>query len=392
MTDLTAEDILHADKDRKIGLAAINDMAKAMLERGITPEELGRVSRMKMWQTVTKNTDNEPEVTDLYGFHLAPSWDNGPEWPVIDRAPEGSFQAPKIIKVKADSKWKKAVILPDIQAGYFRAADDGPLEPIHDEAAIAIALAIIQDVNPELIVLLGDNLDLPEFGKYRQYPAFQRTTQKAVDWMGSFVAELRRMCPDAEIVWLAGNHEERLPNYIVDNAKSAFLIKRANTPEGWPVMSVPHLCRLDDYGVNYVPGYPAGNYWVNQNLRIVHGYKVKSNNMTAYGYLDSEKVSVIYGHVHRREWAERTRMDFDGPANVMAASPGCLARLDGAVPGVHTGYDLDGRPMRIQENWQQGLAVVRFTDSRFSYQQVAIHQDGNNRWADYRDQVYEASR
>jgi hypothetical protein len=157
------------------------------------------------------------------------------------------------------------------------------------------------------------------------------------------------------------------------------------------VLSVPHLCRLDDYDVNYIPGYPAGNYWVNENLRIVHGYKVKSNTMTAYGYLDKEKVSVIYGHVHRREWAERTRMDYDGPATVMAASPGCLARLDGTVPGVHSGYDLDGRPMLIQENWQQGLAVVDYNKKRFVYNQVAIHQDGADRWARFEGQDYVAT-
>src|SRR5213596_1101382 len=115
MTDLTADDILHAESDRKVGEAAVKDMARAMLERGIEPTELGRVTRMKMWQVATKNKDGEPEVSDLYGFQLAPSWDAGPEWPVVQPGPTPKFTTTKV-KMKSGKSWKRAVILPDIQA------------------------------------------------------------------------------------------------------------------------------------------------------------------------------------------------------------------------------------------------------------------------------------
>lgn len=58
---------------------------------------------------------------------------------------------------------------------------------------------------------------------------------------------------------------------------------------------------------------------------------------TAHGYLATEKVSVIYGHIHRREYAARTREDRDGPKEIMAATPGCLARIDGVVPSTKGG-------------------------------------------------------
>jgi hypothetical protein len=60
----------------------------------------------------------------------------------------------------------------------------------------------------------------------------------------------------------------------------------------------------------------------------------------------------------------------------MAASPGCLARVDGAVPSTKGGSDLDGRPLTVAEDWQQGIGVVRYEvdgEHRFFYEQVAIH-------------------
>jgi hypothetical protein len=170
-------------------------------------------------------------------------------------------------------------------------------------------------------------------------------------------AQLRAASPEARIYWLAGNHEERLVNYLIDNAQAAFGLKRGNAPESWPVLSVPFLCRFDEYGVEYVPGYPAGQVWVNQKLRCIHGTKAKSNGSTAHQYLAHEKTSVLYGHVHRREWAEQTREDYDGPKTILAASAGCLARVDGAVPSTKGGIDLDGRPLTVTENWQQGFPI-----------------------------------
>ena len=190
-------------------------------------------------------------------------------------------------------------------------------------------------------------------------------------------AQLRAASPEAKIYWLAGNHEERLVNYLIDNASAAFGLKRGNAPESWPVLSVPFLCRFDEHNIEYVPGYPAGQVWVNQKLRCIHGSKAKSNGSTAHQYLQHEKTSVLYGHVHRREWAEQTREDWDGPKTILAASAGCLARVDGAVPSTKGGIDLDGRPLTVTENWQQGLAVVTYQegDAPFHLELVPI-RDG----------------
>jgi hypothetical protein len=272
-----------------------------------------------------------------------------------------------------------------MQIGYYRNAD-GSLEPTHDEEALSISMAIIKKLNPDRIIMVGDNLDFPEFGKYRLSPAYAITTQASIDRATTLCAELRAVAPNAVIDWISGNHEERLVNFILDNAKVSFGLRRGNTPDSWPCLSVPYLCRFNDYGVNYVAGYPAGQVWINQRLKVIHGNKVRSNGSTAHAYLNDSKVSVIYGHIHRREWAERSREDWDGAKTIMAASPGTLARCDGAVPSTKGGIDLDGRPMTIVEDWQQGLAVVSYEDGEgaFWYEQIPIH----NKTAFFRGKVY----
>lgn len=351
-------------------------LAEELQRRGVSAEDIGRISRISMWQGLTKNKDDEAEIHDLFGFQLAPSWDEGPRWPVVTPGPTIKATAPPKLPRRNGTI---VAVLPDMQIGFYR-HPNGELEPTHDPHAIDATLALLQEIRPDRIIMLGDNLDLPDFGKYRLSPAFQQTTQATIDYATGVVARLHA----AEIDWLAGNHEERLQNWLMDNARAAFGLRQGIKPESWPVLSVPHLCRLDDYGVTYHPGYPASDVWLTDNLKIIHGDRVKSRGSTAHKYLDEQKVSVIYGHIHRREKAYRTREDIDGPAEIMAASPGCLARIDGAVPSTRQGLDLDGRPLHRVEDWQQGIAIVTIHDDSWQYEDVRI-SDGRCWW---RGEVY----
>ena len=372
-----------ADEARALDLPSrtttLGKIAELLERNGIDVDDVGRVAKVNLWQGFHKNADGEAEVVDLVGVQLSPHWADGPQWPVVEPAPVVKLPARKAAPKKATG-WLSCVILPDMQVGYFRTATND-LEPIHDEAAIAVGLQIVRDANPDLVVLVGDNLDAAELGKYRTTPAFQRTTQASIDRLATLCAELRDAAPNARIVWLAGNHEERLPNYILDNAVAAYGLRKGNAPESWPVLSIPYLCHFDLYGVEYLPGYPASSFWINDRLRVIHGDKVASGGSTAHKYLNTEKVSVVYGHIHRREYGARTREDRDGAKEIMAASPGCLARIDGAVPSTKGGTDLDGRPLTRVEDWQQGVAVVHYQegDGMFTYHNVAIH-DGWAMW------------
>ena len=338
------------------GKRILEKLSAELDRRGFSHEEIGRLSKISMWQGLTKDEEGEAHVHDLYGFQLSPGWEEGPEWPVVQPAAPVKVSVPGR---KPNPNDVCDVTLPDIQFGYWRDQENN-LQPIHDEAALEVCIAWCRKLQPRHIVLHGDNLDLPNFGKYRKSPAFAGTTQAAIDACYLFLSKLRAACPDSLISWVAGNHDERLANWIVDNAMAAHGLREAMRPDDWPVLSIPKLCRLDELGVTFLPGYPAASVWLTENLVVVHGHLVKSNGSTAEKYVAQHKVSVIYGHVHRIERLHHTRHDFDGPKEIMAASPGCLCRNDGAVPGVKGGVDLDGRPLigSSTENWQQGFGVI----------------------------------
>ena len=233
--------------------------------------------------------------------------------------------------------------------------------------------------NPDHVILLGDNLDFPEFGKYRLSQQFALTTQASIQYATETMYRIRLAAPNAQIVWLAGNHEERLPNFLLDNAGAAFGLAQGKHPlapttdSRYPVLSVPHLCQLDMSDVEYLPGYPAQDFYINQHLRVIHGNRVKSNGSTAHVYLNQQKTSVIYGHIHRVEYASRRYPKWDGESLIMAATPGCLAKVDGAVPSTKGGLDLYGRPLTVVEDWAQGIAIVKYEDTgehRFWYESI----------------------
>jgi hypothetical protein len=152
-----------------------------------------------------------------------------PSWPVVQQGKKYALPATKASKAP-QRDYAVAVVLPDMQLGYFHQHDNS-LEPIHDEQALEVALHIIKASKPDQIIMVGDNLDLCEFGKYRHTPAFARTTQAAINRATELCAQLRKLAPQATITWIAGNHEERLGNFILDSATAAFGLRRGNRPE-----------------------------------------------------------------------------------------------------------------------------------------------------------------
>ena len=226
----------------------LGKLADLLDRQGISVDEIGKIRRISLYQSLTKNPETgEADIHDLSAIQFSPAFESGPEWPVIQPGPSYRLPAAKASRKPSDAR--RAVILPDAQIGYYRRAD-GQLDTIHDEQAIEVALAIVRDAKPDTLILVGDNLDFCELGKYVVQASYRETTQATIDRGALFAAQLRAAAgPEARILWIAGNHEERLPRMIATNAAAAFGLKRGNLPESWPVLSVPTLCRFDEYGI-----------------------------------------------------------------------------------------------------------------------------------------------
>ena len=127
---MSLADELAATERTKLSLGKIADM----LERqGIDLAEIGTVKRVSLYQTLTKNADGDAETHDLAAIQFSPAWADGPQWPVIVQAPAVKMPV-RTVKPRPADGWRVAVILPDIQIGYYRDVD-GTLQPTHDEQA-----------------------------------------------------------------------------------------------------------------------------------------------------------------------------------------------------------------------------------------------------------------
>ncbi len=337
-----------------------------LLERsGIDPADIGKVQSLRLseWQGLTKNDEGEAELHDLKGASivLSPEWAEGPRWAPVDRGPAVKIPRPLIPTRRTDGL-RQAVVIPDVQIGFRRDLDTGELVPFHDEAAMAAALRVVRVVDPDDLIVLGDFVDFPTFSRFEQEPGFALTTQPAVDRATLYLAELAAAAPRSTVrVFIEGNHDRRIQKTVTNNALSAFGLRPGFTPpDTWPDLSVPHLLRLDELGFAYLGGYPAGIHWVNENLACIHGHRVNSAGSTASRVVDDSRISVIFGHVHRIELQHRTRQVYEGERSSLAASPGCLARIDGTGPSTRGSIDCFGRAVATTENWQHGCAVITY--------------------------------
>ena len=313
-----------------------------------------------------------------------------PKWDTVRAAQPVVINAPKPAK-KVKTKHKVAIALPDPQIGYRHLFDFG-WDPFHDEAAMDVALqltAFLEETDRlDYVINLGDFLDLPSQGRFDQEAGFAGTTQKAIDRGHKFLQQQRAAAgPNAGIVLIEGNHDRRMEKYILSNSAAAWGLKRANMDE-LPVMSLPYLLRLDEIGVEYIDAYPAGAYWLTPTLRAVHGNKARSNGSTAAAYTNADPhISTIFGHAHRLEIQSRTVFNRDGAIRSVAVSPGCLCRVDGAVPSVNGSTHTDGTPAKYHENWQNGVLVVTIDSNEQAFHEL-VQIDNGVAW--FRGQRFEA--
>jgi len=262
------------------------------------------------------------------------------------RPAEPARVIPKIDHPARKSNLKQAVIVPDLQAGFAWRNRYTYLEPMHDRKAMDAVLRFIREVNPHYVVLLGDMVDFaPWSTRFPRKPEYKQTTQPTIDELHWWLAEIRSSAPGAKVVYMAGNHEERMQKAMVEKLSEATYLTKAY--EESPALSIRNLLRLDDLDIEYVGPYGA-DWWLWDRVRINHGTKVRSGGgATAMAIAKTARWSEVYGHIHKVEMMQKT---FHGPfgRNVITAmSPGCLCRVDGTVPGVS-----------LSPDWQQGCGVA----------------------------------
>tara|TARA_Y100000310_G_scaffold225934_1_gene228000 strand:+ start:757 stop:1941 length:1185 start_codon:yes stop_codon:yes gene_type:complete len=281
-----------------------------------------------------------------------------PLWQVkawLQRVPEWAHQIIEPVKHLprkpsrgSEHGLKRALIIPDSQNGYKVNRRTQEHIPLHDRRAWDIAVQAAQRLQPDEIILLGDMLDLAPFGKYSTEPSLHYTTTPTLLELHWWLGQLRLAAPSAKITYLEGNHELRLTRMLTDHMKEATDLRPVDDPDGPPALSVPRLLALDQLDVEYIPGYPGGEYWLWDTVRAIHGSVVRQGSgQSTAAVIKDANCHTIFGHVHRTELCAKTQTNASRHNIIYAMSPGTIARLDGVVPG-----------STRRSNWQQGLGIV----------------------------------
>ena len=273
-----------------------------------------------------------------------------PITPVV--SPVSIHITPVTTRKISNSKIKTALILPDIHVGFSRDMSSHKLTPFHDRLALDITLQAAKLIKPEVIVFLGDILDLADWSdRFVRSPEMYWTTQSSVIEASWWLGEFRLACPNSDIYILEGNHDRRMEDLLVKHLVSAYQLKPAKVGQlNPPSLSIENLLSLQELDIKYIGDYPNGRVWLNESLSCTHGNVARANSGgTTSAVVRGLDSSEIHGHIHRKEWASKTVHGKYGTRTIDAFSPGCLCRIDGVVPA-----------KKSNNNWQQGFATVTY--------------------------------
>lgn len=275
-------------------------------------------------------------------------------------------------KPKTAKNVKSMLIIPDTQIGFRKDIHTGELMPFHDRKAMSIVLQLLQNFKFDRIVHLGDLIDNTEWtDKFLRESEFFFTSQPAIIESGWFMRQLRLLALSAKIYLCKGNHEDRMRKMILTHLRAACDLKAWDELELPPLLSIERLLALEKSDINYVD-----YVWVNDTLKVSHGELARANpGATAQAVLGKTYQTHVFGHTHKIELVTKTVRGHDWVKYVTSFSPGCLCRIDGAVPG-----------SKIDNQWQQGVGVLCYTeDEVLTTTTIQI----NNGKAIYNGELYE---
>jgi hypothetical protein len=193
-----------------------------------------------------------------------------------------------------------------------------------DKPAVAALLQDIKTIGPDEIVLGGDMLECGGFLARHQPIGFVATSEysyqddvEACNW---FLDELAKVAPKAQIIYLEGNHEDRVERWIVDvvraHGREADFLLRLNSPQT--------LLKIEERGIVYVRrmqvegGLPPG--WVKRGkMYFVH--ELASGGSGAAKAASKTAGNVTFFHTHQESAATQV---FPSVGIVKAFCPGCL--------------------------------------------------------------------
>lgn len=207
--------------------------------------------------------------------------------------------------------------------------------PFEDKSAVDAALEFIQREKPHTIVLNGDIIDFYTISRYDKDPKRIIDLQSDIDKAKEFLKEVVRVkTTDAKIIFIRGNHEDRLEKWLMHHPEISQL----------KCLALEELLGFKELGI--VNGSHNGRRYQYKDSLIIHGTVVRGNaGYSAMGELVRWGVSGVSGHTHRLAKVH-TR---NHAGTISWIEQGCLCNLDADY-------------ITSVANWTQGFAVGIDTD------------------------------
>lgn len=187
--------------------------------------------------------------------------------------------------------------------------------PYHDEKAIEVALMKGKAEKVNIIILLGDLLDMYQMSQWVKDPKNPDMACE-IETCREFLQLLRKEFPDAEIIWKEGNHEERWQTYFYRNAPDVAVL---------PGMTVYDYMNVEQYGIQVIREKRPINV---STLLLYHGHELPrglTNPVNqARGQWLRATANMIAGHGHRTS----THIERSATGQIFSNwSIGCLCDL-----------------------------------------------------------------
>lgn len=232
----------------------------------------------------------------------------------------------------------------------------------HDESAISIFLGAIEELQPKVIVLNGDTMDMLAISRY---PKDIKKNWSLLDERKAyhqFLDALISISNGATIYETVSNHSGQ----SIDGRWRRYLSERLGELSSLPDIS-DKLSYQNVFMGEYQQYVKHVDYVDLNGLIVTHGTTVRKNGgYSARGEIEKWGASILHGHTHRiGSTCQRIPAIGNRPERqIYGFESGCLCSLNAAY----------GTAM----NWQQGFNIVGLGDDQFSIEQVMINNGAAN--------------
>ena len=261
------------------------------------------------------------------------------------------------------------MIIQPSQEGFKVAFPTDEHFPFQDERARTVAMRIINDFDPHVLVCGSDGIDFYTISRFDKDPKRQFDLQNEIDSWTAGVREWADAAPNAQLAFIPGNHEDRLRRYIWRHPEMA----------GLDALRLDRLLGLRNLNILYEEGDALGESYTQSELSIgplliKHGSMVRKHSAyTARGEMEKEFYNVpvlLTGHTHRG---------------------GChMAQTRNGLVRAYESFCLcDTSPAYVtRPNWMQGIVIATIYGTLIQVEPIPFIDMNGHKCAIWRDRLY----